>query len=254
MPLGSPSATSQRTHADANSSTSGQRETSLSERHPELETVSQSVTVPPTDGEVAEDTMDTSRSDIDEGEITGYIPGALVNREPKTKSSVEHEDLYEPPPVIDAGAESSIASPEDSRQPERSDPPAAYEYAKSPIITDDVTPSPDEYDKVDQVSDLSRDQSPSDGMSTGSGDYEPPESVSPKASWSVSTRDQAINPRPTEPIYVPQGNAQATDSSQHASLGLQRSINTQAADDQQSIRKVVCLPLPRRDADLVSSH
>lgn len=253
MPLGSPSATSQRTDADTNSSTSGQREISSSQKRPDLETVSTSLADPPVDGDVAEETMDISRSDIDEGEVTDYSHGALDTRKPETKP-FEHEDLYEPPHAIGARAQSSLTSREGSRQSELSGPPAVYDNAKPLMVTGEVSPPPNVYDKADQIPDLSRDQSPSNGMSNGSEDYEPPEPVSPKASWSVSSRDQAVKPKPTESIYVPQGNAQATGLSQQNPLGLQRSIDHQATDDQPSMQKVGYLPFPERDADFMSSH
>lgn len=54
----------------------------------------------PADSELAGDIMDISRSDIDEGEITVHSP-----KPPSTQrieaESIEHEDVYEPPPAID---------------------------------------------------------------------------------------------------------------------------------------------------------
>ncbi|KAL8828497.1 MAG: hypothetical protein Q9191_002555 [Dirinaria sp. TL-2023a] len=244
---GSPSATSQRTDDDAKSSTLGQHETSPAQRRPDLETVSTSISDPPVDGEVAEDTMDISQSDIDEGEIPDCSHRALDTREPETKS-LEHEDLYEPPPVIDERAQSSLASREGSRQSELSGTPAVYDHAKSLITTGEASPSLNEYDKADQIPDLSRDQSPSNDMSTGSEDYEPPEPVSPKESWSVSSREQAVKPKPTESIHVPPGNAQTTGPSQQTSSGLQRSIDNQAMGDQPSIQK------PLADFEPKASH
>ena len=262
--LRSSSAASPSTDADANSSTSGQGEVVMSENRQTFQTVSQRNTVQTWHGELAGDTMDISRSDIDEGEVTDYSPQALATQETEPKSPNEHEDIYEPPQIIDAGAGSSSASREDSRQPDLSGVPAVYNRTMSLSTTEKVTPSPhtsqvpraltNESDKAGPISESSGIQPSSDGMSTSSDDYEPPEPASPKETWSVSRRDQVIGPKPKQPSGVQQDSTRTRDSSQQASLRVHDLIKEQTIDNQQSIPKVGCLPFADGDTNLVSSH
>ena len=264
MLLRSLSATSLSTDADTNPSTSGQGETVLSEKRQEFETVSQSITAQTMNGELADDTRDISRSDIDEGEVTDYNPQALATQETELKSPNENEDVYEPPQTVDAGAGSSSALREDSRQPDGSGLPTVHDRTMSLSTTEKATSSPHtsqapgpstrEPDKVDQMLEPSGVQSSSDGMSTGSDYYEPPEPVSPKETWSVSTRDQVTGPNSKQSSNVPQHSTQIKGLSQQASLGVQNSIQDQAIDNQQSMQKVRYLPFADGDTDLVSSH
>lgn len=174
----------------------------------------------PSDGELAEDTMDISRSDIDEGEITDYSPESLTMQQTEAEIS-EHEDVYEPPPV--PGTKPALPS-EISTGQETSQLPILEAQDVSAAKADTTAQVPQEPEaasnltieagSASRISTSPHTHSPLTNIVDDSDDYEPPEPVSPVDMVSRATSGDIVEPKFTESVAHSDEHAYYTDQHQ----------------------------------------
>ena len=145
-------------------------------------------------GELEEDVMDISRSDLDEGEISEYAPQSIRS----AAQSVEREDAYEPPNNIHV-KQAPPSFPLDSRiSQQQSDDHSVDHLGPSSISTAQDYVEDDTSHQIPEKSKASTSltnhskqnknlvtrpiQSNSSNNTDESEDYEPPEPVSPSES------------------------------------------------------------------------
>ena len=177
-------------------------------------------------GELEEDVMDISKSDLDEGEISEYAPQSIQS----VAQSVEREDAYEPPNSIDV-KQTPTKPPMDLRiSQQQSGGHTVYHLGPSISKPQDdvedhtnhqipekskVTTSPTYLSKQAENLDTRPIQRVSSNNTDESDDYEPPEPVSPSESARsekemVTANDQlahdilaAATERPPTPVIEP---------------------------------------------------
>ncbi len=155
-------------------------------------------------GELAEDVMDISRSDIDEGEITDYGPKSpdLVDQTPLPES----EDTYEPPLTIDpvplhpsTSQQCEIVSPVAESDPSHVTPNGTQEDVE---LSRDSRASSDSSQDTNESGEIlaeSRSQPLNDDSDPD--DYEPPEPATlveaptPLLSRDIDSADKSFSPR-----------------------------------------------------------
>ena len=172
----------------------------------------------PIDGELAEDVMDISRSEVDEGEITDYSPEPPVIPQAEADPT-EHEDVYEPPPIIDVEPTATpMPSGVDLRReatevvPDASSAGATDGLAKRPQLAD--VSMMDLGDAVKMSAPHSQSPSPSVNFTNDSDDYEPPEPVSPAEMASVNMDDEVVQQAPTQLLIHREDHAHPVDQDQ----------------------------------------
>ena len=189
----------------------------------------------PSDGELPEDTMDISRSDIDEGEITEYSPESLVMQQ----TEADHEDVYEPHPI--PGTKSALPSEVSTRQ-ETSQLPMLAAQDASATQGDDTVQVPQESEAASnltmeagsagRISTPPPSHSPPPNIIDDSDDYEPPEPVSPVDIVSRATSKDIVDPKFTKSVARSDEPAYSTDQRQPTDSNFRGplEIMAQAAD------------------------
>lgn len=192
----------------------------------------------PSDGELPEDTMDISRSDIDEGEITEYSPESLVMQQTEAEIS-DHEDVYEPHSI--PGTKSALPSEVSTRQ-ETSQLPMLAAQDASAAQADDTVQVPQESEAASnltmeagsagRISTPPPSHSPPPNIIDDSDDYEPPEPVSPVDIVSRATSKDIVDPKFTKSVARSDEHAYSTDQRQPTDSNFKGplEIMAQAAD------------------------
>jgi len=198
----------------------------------------------PSDGEPAEDTMDISRSDIDEGEITEYSPESLAMQQTEADLS-EHEDFYEPPLI--PGTKPALPSDVSIRK-ETSQLPMLAAQNVSTVMADNSTQVPQgpeaasnlamEASCASRMSTPPQSHSPLANIVDDSDDYEPPEPVSPVEMVSRATSRDIVEPDPTKSMARNDEHAYSTDKRQPIDLKFGRLPDMVQAADLQSKQTV----------------
>ena len=160
-------------------------------------------------GDLADDLMDISRSDVDEGEITDYSPEALGVAE-KPIPLPEIEDTYEPPLTVNpmilrtpdfppnrATAHASVSDPSQVT-PVADQENSEFQSPKSSMYSSEDT------DEIDTGPDATRTQALADDSDPD--DYEPPEPSTPTETLVLPVSRDFVSSEPANPI-------QDTDSS-----------------------------------------
>lgn len=223
------------------------------------EETSTSTSGQPSDGELAEDTMDISGSDIDEGEITDHSPESLTMIHTEAEIS-DHEDVYEPAPVpgtkpalpseVNRGQETSqlpILTAQDVSAAKAAYPPQVpQEPGAASILTMGAG-------SASRMSTPPHSHSPPTNIVEESDDYEPPEPVSPVNLISRATSGDIIDPKFTKSVAHSDEHAYYTDQHQQTDSDFKGrpKIIVQAAD-LQSKQTVRLLPLGSPVTDEVS--
>ena len=156
------------------------------------------------DGELEEDVMDISKSDLDEGEISEYAPQSIQS----VAQSVEAEDAYEPPNNIDVkktppgllsdfrrSQQQSGGNTVDHVGPSISKPQDGTEDQTShqiPEMSESATLSTNFSEQAETL-DTKPIQSTSSNKTDESDDYEPPEPVSPSESAGLEKETVTVN-------------------------------------------------------------
>lgn len=214
------------------------------------------------DEQHAEETMDISRSDVDEVEITDSSAKAPTIKDARTNGSVEQEDVYEPPQVIGPDTALPMVSPDRSPQPKSLNRAADNSQATSSNVTttsghlapkSEVQSAPTTSDKMEESSVSSHGNSPSDEVLSDSDDYEPPEPVSPRAAVLANTRNEIVESESPRPHPDVEDDAHIADSSEQISLAVQNPVDAQKDSAQKCLQKVWRPYFFKQDADCLSS-
>ena len=171
-------------------------------------------------GALAEDVMDISYSDVDEGEITDHSsepPGTVENQ----TSSPENEDTYEPPLTVDPVPLRAPPSQQNERIPSASASDFAHAGPSGSLgdigKTRDFRVSSDSLEDTNEpgeTSAASRSQSLADDSDPD--EYEPPEPATPVKTPTLPLNHDYVSP---EPSSSPKGpSAPSVDQSSSSSV------------------------------------
>lgn len=178
----------------------------------------------PSDGELAEDPIDMSRSDLDEGEITDYSPESLAMQQTEAETS-EHEDVYEPPPItgikpilpfeVSTSQKTSQLPIVGARDPSATKADNTAQVLQESEAANNLTV---EAGNASRISTPSYSHTPSTNIVDDSDDYEPPEPVSPVDMVSRATSGEIVEPKLTKPVAHSDEQAYYTDQYQPTDL------------------------------------
>ena len=214
--------------------------------------------------EFAEGNMNTSHSDTDEGEITDSDAEIVAARESEASNSMDQDDIYEPPPIIDleeVDAPTTFQSPFQSQavsgNAEIVSRSELSNNTERGIVPASTTPVPSEalmaYGRVEKVS-LSSDSKPLHASINITEDYEPPEPVpSTEGRSTAQMEDATRNKSPGLPIAA-QNIAHGIESPRHTSPPLKGSTNPEGTSSPTISSKVWLPQSAEKDAYSSSSH
>lgn len=210
--------------------------------------VSTSANGQPSDGELAEDMMDMSRSDFDEGEITEYDPESPVLQQPEADLT-ENEDIYEPPPIMET---------KPAMLPEadvRNEPFQVSESTvQDPSVADIHNTVHGRQGSTYRMSNTPHGRLPAT-IVDDSDDYEPPEPVSPNEEIPPGTHQDTVEPYSTHIMASTHQDAYPIDQSQATSPDMKSapelSIEGAGPESKQMVRLI---PTACQYTDEVGRH